>query len=132
MRVFADSEKVNFVDENNVFVGYSLSRGCCEQADWFVSSGIHNTQPSAIVVDPIEAAAKGVPYKPKELRGYVFDTSFFKEVDGGDFDGGGMAIFRVTNGHDEQFVHIFNSHNGYYGHGFKVTISGEVVRDGTL
>lgn len=132
MKIFADDTKVNFVDENNVFIGYDLSRSCCECADWFVSSGVHVKQPDSIEDDPIVAAAKGVPYKPNGLTGYVFDTSYFKEVEGGDFDGGGMVVFRLTNGMDEQFVHIFNSHNGYYGHGFKVTISGEVVRDGTL
>jgi len=62
----------------------------------------------------------------------VFDTTFFKEVDGGDFDGGGMAIFRIVNREAEKFIHIFNSHNGYYAHGFDFTIAGKTVREGSL
>ena len=29
------SYSINFVDENNVFVGYDLEQQCCEEADWF-------------------------------------------------------------------------------------------------
>lgn len=29
--------KVNFVDENNVVLGYDLSQDCCEHADWFIA-----------------------------------------------------------------------------------------------
>ena len=30
-------DKVNFVDENNVVVGYEMSQDCCEFASWFIS-----------------------------------------------------------------------------------------------
>ena len=34
------SDKVNFVDGNDVFVGYDLGQCCCENADWFISEKI--------------------------------------------------------------------------------------------
>ena len=35
MKIFEDNIKVNFVDENNVFVGYDMRQSCCEQAGYF-------------------------------------------------------------------------------------------------
>lgn len=43
-----------------------------------------------------------------------------------------MAIFRIVNREAEKFIHIFNSHNGYYAHGFDFTIAGKTVREGSL
>ena len=120
MQVFDRAGKVNFVDENNVFLGYDLEQNCCEQADWFVADTPQEGQP--------ETESKGTP----DLEGFVFDPAFFKQVDGGDFDSGGMAIFRIVNGGDEKFIHIFNAHNGYYGHGFEFTVGGKAVREGNL
>ena len=120
MQVFERDGKVNFVDENNVFLGYDLDQDCCEHADWFVADTPQDRRP--------ETGREGIP----DLKGFAFDTAFFKQVDGGDFDGGGMAIFRVVNGEAEKFVHIFNAHNGYYGHGFDFTIAGLTAREGTL
>ncbi len=38
MKIFLEEDvRVNFVDKNNVFVGYSLSQNCCENADYFIS-----------------------------------------------------------------------------------------------
>jgi hypothetical protein len=37
MKKFEDNGKINFVDENNVFMGYDMERSCCEVADWFIS-----------------------------------------------------------------------------------------------
>ena len=58
--------KHNFVDENNVFVGFDADQSCCENADWFVSDKIESKMP-----DPL----------PKSLdwENWVFDTSFFEE-----------------------------------------------------
>jgi len=34
MEIFErEDERINFVDENNVFVGYELGAMCCEEAD---------------------------------------------------------------------------------------------------
>jgi len=71
--------------------------------------------------------------QPKNLPGFLFDREYFQEVsDEETMDGGGMAIFRLVNGKEEKFLHIFNSHNGYYSHGFTVEVGGKTTRDGCL
>jgi len=131
MKVFTStdgcwSEKVNFVDENNVVLGYDMAQDCCEHADWFIADR------------PMNKIMERKTDKPR-LNGYVFDKKFFKEVHDGDlgvpeyeFDEGGMAIFRITNGDKEKFIHIFNSHNGYYSHGFEFKAGQRIIQDRAL
>ena len=62
--------KINFVDENNVFVGFDYSDQCCEQFGW------HIDKPSGETIlnecQPIEEVNK-------ELEGWVFDPTYFEE-----------------------------------------------------
>lgn len=58
-------------------------------------------------------------YADQQLDGWVFDTNFFETPECPDLDEGGMAVFRITSGPQEKFIHIFNAHNGYYSHGFE-------------
>jgi hypothetical protein len=123
-------EKVNFIDENNVVLGYDLSESCCEHADWFLS-----TKPETKIVDHHEATSE-------ELLDYRFCTEWYKHVTDHDndhdeyeyeFDEGGMFIFKIINSKgDELFIHIFNCHNGYYGHGFQFQHHGKTIQEGTL
>jgi hypothetical protein len=43
-----------------------------------------------------------------------------------------MVIFRITDGAAEKFVHLFNCHNGYYGHGFGFKVGDTMIREGGL
>lgn len=103
-------QKVNFVDENNVFLGYDLDQNCCEDADWFIADTRQTTVQARSTDDP-------------DLEGFVFDPSFFMEVSGlpsptySDKETS-MVIFRIVKGDQEKFIHLFNTHNGYYLHGF--------------
>jgi len=112
------SEKVNFVDDNNVLVGFDMGTCCCESFGWFLS--------------------KDEPTKTEEedegaidVDGFQFDVSFFKEItpDEESWDQGGMAIFRLTKGEEEIFLALHNSHNGHYSHGFKMEVGGTVIVD---
>jgi len=109
MRIFHKTEswnsKVNFVDENDRFVGFDTDQYCCEDADWFIA----DTPQSTTQEDAIQ---------PEEMAGWLFDPDFFEEVNGGEFDQGGMVIFRMCKGGEEKFLHLYNCHNGYYSHGF--------------
>lgn len=121
MKVFEEGGKINFVDENNVFVGYDLSQDCCEYADWFVSNKEETYK--------YDLKLK----KDKNLSKYSFDIKYFKKSDGGDLDGGGIAIFKLISDNGEDlYLHIFNSHNGYYGHGFESKIDGIPWESGCL
>lgn len=47
MKIFESKDecKINFVDENNVFLGYSMGQDCCEYAEWFISDDPQNDRP---------------------------------------------------------------------------------------
>lgn len=117
---FENNEKINFVDSNNVFVGYDMGQCCCESAGWFISKKMESEVPDAVE-------------KPDTLPGWVFDRNYnFKEVTNSHFDEGGMVVFRLVNGSDEKFLHLYNIHNGYYGHGFTFEIDDSVKVEGAV
>lgn len=119
MKKFNKDDKINFVDENNVFVGYDLIRSCCEHADWFISDKEKDTT--------------GDIANKYDISAYVFDTKYFAEVASNDVDAGGMVRFKlVSPDKPNLFLHLFNSHNGYYSHGFEAKIGDEKWKDGNL
>ena len=120
MKIFNKQEffesKVNFVDENNVLVGYDIGRGCCEHADWFIADEITPYSYDCDLNQTLENESD-----------YRFDPYFFQEVmDSGDLDCGGMVVFRLI-GPTTKYLHIFNAHNGYYSHGFNTENFAESV-----
>ncbi len=115
--------KVNFVDINNVLVGYDTDQSCCEHAGWYIS------REKRLDIDDGKTIAE------TDIDKHNFDPNYFEEVSGADVEDGGMVRFKLINPNDpidELYLHIFNSHNGYYGHGFIVTHSGTVIQSGTL
>lgn len=101
MKKFHTFGKLNFVDENNVFVGYDFTQCCCEDFDYH----IYDEKGNEIQRD-----------KEDELiADMVFDITFFEEENYGD---GGKVKFKMTNGQKEFYLVLTNSHNGYYSHGF--------------
>ena len=154
MRIFEKDNKHNFVDENNVYVGYDSYQSCCENADWFIASYILEEVPDCFfegngtfdknssyfeemckkhesIRNEMVADWRQV-YKSTDLDGYVFDIDFFKELSYPNLDGGGAVAFRLINQDKEKFLHLFNSHNGYYGHGFSMNVSNKEIREGNL
>lgn len=114
--------KVNFVDENNVFLGYDMSEDDRQEADWFIAD-----KPR------LDASFPEDSQKLLDLSGWVFDPSYFQAVSNDSvFDGGGMVIFRIVKGIREKFIHLYNIHNGYYGNGFDFIINSNVTRTGKL
>lgn len=133
MRIFQSSNgKTNFVDTNDVYVGFDSWQSCCESFGYFFTyiefgEVLHSTYGYD--------HPKGDPENrdPENLAHLVFDPTFFQTQ--GDSDGGGYAIFRLvdpTNDWGGIFLVLYNHHNGYYGHGFEVKHGGEVVRSGSL
>ncbi len=121
MKVFDRDYKVNFVDDNNVLVGFDYSKSCCESFGW----ALLNEPPT---IEP-ETGENGI-----DPDGYQFDTGFFSsECPHGIFlDEGGTAMFRLTKDDSEIFLFLWNCHNGYYGHGFDMTADGKMIHDGIL
>ena len=120
MKVFEDSDRVNFVDDRNVVVGYDLLTCCCEHASWFVANQLVNTiqdQPGDF-----------------DLSKYRFDAKFLEEVDNPkEFEQGRMVVFRLIGRRlPDLYLHLFNCQNGYYSHGFEMKSSDTVVWEGQL
>lgn len=123
MKIFDQTKefpgKVNFVDKNNVCLGYNMAQDCCENADWFIS-------------DKEEKTYDDVNELEFDVEEFVFDPTYFEDVDCSGLDEGGMVRFRLVNGDAELFIHIYNCHNGYYGHGFEFKIGDEIKQNGYL
>lgn len=127
MKVFISKGKFNFVDENNVLVGYDMEQCCCEHADWFTNS--------EVVLPPARGTKEAWPPEEDEefeWADWRFDPEFFQDHQCDYLDAGGLAIFRMVNGDKEKFLHLFNIHNGYYGHGFSMEIQDKIVHEGGL
>jgi len=112
MKIFNKEDKwetkVNFVDENNVMLGYDLTQNCCEYAGWFISDRIET-----VIIESFDL-------EEEELEGFVFDPDFMIESDIDEtYDEGRFAIFSIVNGERRYYIHLYNVHNGYYSHGFK-------------
>jgi hypothetical protein len=117
--------KVNFVDGNNVLIGYDTMQCCCEHADWFFSKKKIDKYDYNINYDGLK--------EQLDLEYYNFDVDFFEEYEDTNLDAGTRVVFRLTaEGKDDLYLHIFNAHNGYYGHGFEATINGIDWHSGTL
>ena len=120
MKTFERDGKINFVDDNNVIVGFDNEGQCCESFGHFLSRKI----PSAI-----DEGAENL-----DTEDFNFDTEFFKEVKPtiDSYNETEMAVFRLQKGNEEMFLTLHNTHNGYYSHGFKMDVGGVKVRDGYL
>ncbi len=116
-------DKFNFVDDNDVYVGYDKGQDCCEYADWYIAEEI----------TPYQYERDGMEKNIHDVEVYVFDRGFFEEVTSTNLDEGGMVAFKlVASGKPDLYLHLFNCHNGYYGHGFVVEHGGEIVKEGYL
>lgn len=130
MKIFDQVEpwynKVNFVDENNVVLGYDLSQDCCEHADWYISESEKSSYSYESKHEQI--------LEENDLSEYIFDVDFepFYDYDNNCLDEGSDIAFRITNGKKELFIHIFNAHNGYYGHGFEFMVKDKKILDGYI
>lgn len=115
MKIFCRESKINFVDDNNVFVGFDYERGCCEQFD---ASIRELPKLNANIVCGIETK-DGC----EEYPGFNFDTSYscVPNDENDELECGGSVAFRLTNGQEEIFLVLKNAHNGYYSHGFDMT-----------
>jgi hypothetical protein len=118
--------KVNFIDSNNVILGYDLGQSCCEYAFWTISE-----KPDGR--DPIHKGDDDA-MQEIELDGYCFDPQFCERESAG--VDGGVAIFKLlgrqygTSKLPELFLRLENHHNGYYSHGF--TFRGAVIIEDLL
>jgi hypothetical protein len=100
------SEKINYVDQNNRVLGYDMQSSCCES----FGHGVYAT-----------------PFGPEnedelivDLTPYTFvDEPHSSEESCSTYDCGSAVAFRISAPNlPDLYVRLWNSHNGYYSHGF--------------
>lgn len=112
MKVFHYSGSINFIDENDVFLGYLLEQSCNERSDF-------NLFWDRKCKNKIEY--KDLSELDSILDGYFFDTHFMlKYYDSKNTDRA-YALFRLKkDGEKNVYISLSNQHNGYYSHGFNL------------
>ena len=124
MRVFYGENawygKVNFVDDNNVLLGFENTDDCCARGGWFLAD------------KKDEWKEDGFKEEAMDLPGWVFDPAYFVEAHHCNNDEGGSVQFRLVNGENEKFLTLYNHHNGYYSRGFEFHKDGNATREGTV
>lgn len=143
MKIFDSSNtcwdnKVNFVDENNVYFGYDMSGQCCENYGWYINDEISLPKTWDEFDKIHKNSYQNIEEINKELNDFVFDTSYFKEhiaKPGQEdfFSCSFIAItLRIINKDRQKYIHVYNCHDGYYAHGFEFKINEIVVKEGKL
>lgn len=91
-------DRVNFIDKNDIYIGFDFYQQCCESFGYYISNEVDS---EAISI-----------YK---IKGYYFDTkkSLEKKLKIND----NSACIKLINDKNEYlYLHLYNNHNGYYCH----------------
>ena len=127
------SYKVNFVDENNVFVGFDAEGQCCEQFGWYICKTIADTDPNLINIECVVDDTFPLPHINTVLEGWVFDENFFETIAShNEYEERNIGVFRLVQGDQSMYLHLYNQHNGYYSHGFSMMRGDEYLHEGHL
>lgn len=116
--------KTNFVDANNVLVGWDTSQHCCEDAAW----ALHADESAAMLEgSDVDIALLPYSFDPDSTQERAI-TSVKEHCS---YDN--SVRFRlVAPGLPDLFLVLSNHHNGYYSHGFNVDVGGKTVWDSQL
>lgn len=121
------NKKINYVDSNNVLIGFDSTTSCCEDFGWYIT----NTKPATTLDESAQ-----IQYTEELLKDYVFDKNSFEVIDAGKESyadsGGGIVITCIADGKPNLYMVFYNHHNGYYSHGFTMTDNGALLHDISL
>jgi hypothetical protein len=134
-RIFENNGNINFVDKNNVVVGFGLMQDCCERAGWFISDKKDEEFISLYEAEANNQTETEEGVRGFDLEGYVFASKVLPSiVPDNNVGGGGHLVFEMTseNGGPPLYVHIFNDHNGYYAHGWELLNDGKLIVQGRI
>lgn len=133
MKVFQSSNdktgyKINFVDMLNRFVGFDFSSKCCEEFGYAITKTCPKTFQEMKEMEQIP---------DDSISEYVFDISFEhspKDDSNDEFgDSANCATFKAVDEKlNEIYITIWNSHNGYYSHGFEFRDGKKLIREDFL
>lgn len=122
MKIFEINDKVNFVDENNVFVGFDARQQCCESADWFISDFCY---------EKLDINNFSSDSWTEKYDGWTFDIENYDFIDG-EFDCGGCIRFALVKDNKTKYLYLYNHHNGYYSHGFTIKNGEKILIDDSI
>jgi hypothetical protein len=123
MRIFTPENsidgRINFVDEDNVYVGYELHVDCCEQPGWFFTRKF-DARTEKILQKAVAAEDKDimdslrVTVSLEELEQYRFKID--AAVKGTRYCG--YRVITLQNVATKKYLYLvlYNLHNGYYAH----------------
>lgn len=125
MKVFERNSKLNFVDDNNVFVGFDYSQDCCE------SFGYTITREEPTSYEHLDELKHD---DSTDFPGFNFDITYIKHMyQSGDYAEGNSVTFRAVNcSNNYIYVSLMNSHNGYYSHGYNMEHDNISLHGGSL
>lgn len=127
MKVFSQDDRINFVDDQNTFVGFDYWKNCCEVFGWFISESKEISLPCWENDYNVNGET------PEELPGFNFDKTFFEENTQATGEDNYYCLFRLVNSlGEEKFLCLYNCHNGYYGHGFELAGEEGKIFNGVL
>ncbi|MBW2977423.1 hypothetical protein KY331_01115 [Candidatus Woesearchaeota archaeon] len=131
MKIFERSSKkgwgnrLNIVDKNNVVVGYDYNQGCCEDFGYLFTTNIENIHKTNNYLSIKESC-------DFEHEDYVFDTNFYENVSFEKHDGAAAIFKLVAKEKKPVYLVLYNYHNGYYSHGFKMKKEGNKIHKGYI
>ncbi len=124
-KIFESIRRINFVDKNNVLVGYEYERDCCEMFGYYISDVYENEvfdikNTSNVITD--EKIIEEIKQDFNTRNGiFVRKDSCSEEFR--------YKVFNLTN--KKQLV-IYNAHNGFYHHGFDISKDDVIYEKGEL
>jgi hypothetical protein len=129
MKIFTNMEgKVNFVDQNNVFVGYDFIADCCETFGFTLFQG------DQVLYEQNNDCKEPLGPCPVDLEPYFFNTTYFREVRTSD-GSTAFAEFELISLDSTQpilYLHIYNNHDDSYYHGFTFQQDDQIIKQGWL
>lgn len=114
--------RLNFIDGNNIFVGYDYESCCCENFGYYITD-----------IKPEKANEKNSI--EADIERYNFDTSYCEEIEEDPewIDCGGGIVFKmVADGLPDLYLVLYNYQNGYYSHGFEMMNGDIKLHDGVV
>lgn len=104
-------DKINFIDENDVYVGFDYIKDCCERFGWYITN-----------------EREGEPlFQANKLTGYVFDTSVNYHQYETSYNVGKVSFKMVKDGCEDIYLTLFNHNKGWYMHEFYMKNKGNAL-----
>lgn len=107
------AHSINFIDENDIFIGFDLRTQCCEDFGWFIKD-------NESVDDLIQQAESSGVSCEEDYSGWLFDLNYFKSdsFDTGTITSADAVVFRLKKENKSKYLFLFNIGNGMYAHDF--------------